>query len=49
VQARPVPADWSLSATREILMLVENYGTFMLRNALAIAVILGKEDGSEGF
>jgi hypothetical protein len=44
-----VSADWSLSAAREILRLVENYGAFMLRNALAIAVVLGKEDGSEGF
>jgi hypothetical protein len=44
-----VSAEWSLSAAREILRLVENYGAFMLRNALAIAVVLGKEDGSEGF
>jgi hypothetical protein len=44
-----VSADWSLSAAREILRLVENYGAFMLRNALAIAVVLAKEDGSEGF
>jgi hypothetical protein len=44
-----VSADWSLSAAREILRLVENYGAFILRNALAIAVVLAKEDGSEGF
>jgi hypothetical protein len=44
-----VSADWSSSAAREILRLVENYGAFMLRNALAIAVVLAKEDGSEGF
>jgi hypothetical protein len=44
-----VSADWSLSAAREILRLVENYGAFMLRNALAIAGVLAKEDGSEGF
>ena len=44
-----VSADWSLSAAREIVRLVENYGAFMLRNALAIAVVLAKEDGSEGF
>ena len=44
-----VSADWSLSAAREILRLVENYGAFMLCNALAIAVVLAKEDGSEGF
>jgi hypothetical protein len=44
-----VSADWSLFAAREILRLVENYGAFMLRNALAISVVLGKEDGSAGF
>ena len=32
-----------------ILRLADNYGAFMLRSALAIAVVLGKEDGSEGF
>jgi hypothetical protein len=44
-----VSADWSLFAAHEILRLVENYGAFMLRNALAISVVLGKEDGSAGF
>ena len=44
-----VSADWSISAAREILRLAENYGAFMLRNALAIAVVLAKEDGSAGF
>ena len=44
-----VSADWSMSAAREILRLAEEYGAFMLRNALAIAVVLGKEDGSAGF
>jgi hypothetical protein len=31
------------------LKLADKYGAFMLRNALAIAVVLGKEDGSKGF
>jgi hypothetical protein len=44
-----VSADWSRSAARELLRLSENYGAFMLRNALAVAVVLGKEDGSAGF
>ena len=44
-----VSADWSMSSAREILRLAEEYGAFMLRNALAIAVVLGKEDGSAGF
>jgi hypothetical protein len=44
-----VSADWSMSAAHEILRLAQVYGAFMLRNALAIAVVLGKEDGSAGF
>ena len=44
-----VSADWSVAGARELLKLANNYGAFMLRNALAIAVVLGKEDGLEGF
>ena len=44
-----VSADWNVSGASELLRLADNYGAFMLRNALAIAVVLGKEDGSEGF
>ena len=44
-----VSADWSIAGARELLEVANNYGAFMLRNALAIAVVLGKEDGSEGF
>ena len=44
-----VSADWSTSGARELLKLADKYGAFMLRNALAIAVVLGKEDGSKGF
>ena len=42
-------ADWSMSGARELMRLAENYGAFMLRNALAVAVVLGKEDGAQGF
>ncbi len=42
-------ADWNLSGAHELLRLADVYGAFMLRNALAIAVVLGKEDGSAGF
>lgn len=42
-------ADWSISGASELLRLANKYGAFMLRNALAIAVVLGKEDGSKGF
>ena len=44
-----VSADWTVTGARELLKLASNYGAFMLRNALAIAVVLGKEDGSERF
>lgn len=49
VKELSVSADWSVSGASELLRLADNYGAFMLRNALAIAVVLGKEDGSEGF
>jgi len=38
-------ADWTTSGAEEILSLVDNYGAFILRNALALAVVLNKEDG----
>lgn len=41
-------ADWSPRGASEILGLANNYGAFVLRNALAIAVTLGKEDGALG-
>lgn len=44
-----VSADWSAPAAQELIRLAEHYGAFMLRNALAVAVALGKEDGSLGF
>jgi hypothetical protein len=44
-----VSAEWSTSGARELLRLADKYGAFMLHNALAIAVVLGKKDGSEGF
>jgi hypothetical protein len=42
-------ADWTVSGAQEIVELVKNYGTFILRNALAVAVVLGMEDGNKGF
>ena len=41
-----VSADWSTSGARELMRLADLYGAFMLRNALALAVVLGKEDGT---
>jgi len=42
-------ADWTTSGADELLRLVDEYGAFVLRNAFAIAVALGKEDGTRGF
>jgi hypothetical protein len=41
-------ADWTGSGARELVNLVDEYGAFILRNALALAVVLGKEDGTRG-
>lgn len=41
--------DWSERGEDEIACLATGYGAFMLRNALAIAVVLGIEDGELGF
>ncbi|MDR3553943.1 MAG: hypothetical protein P4L55_04235 [Syntrophobacteraceae bacterium] len=40
--------DWTERGAAEIVRLVRDYGAFMLRNALALAVVLGKEDGDLG-
>jgi hypothetical protein len=42
-------ADWTPQAAGHLLQLAKNYGSFMLRNALAISLALGIEDGSLGF
>jgi len=41
--------DWSQKAASDLLQLAHNYGSFMLRNALAISMALGIEDGDFGF
>jgi hypothetical protein len=42
-------ADWSPSAAEHLLSLSKEYGSFMLRNALALSIVLGVEDGNQGF
>lgn len=42
-------ADWSRRGSIEIARLANDYGAFMLRNALAVAIVLGVEDGELGF
>ena len=39
-------AEWTETGADVLLMLVNDYGAFMLRNALALAVVLDKEDGN---
>ena len=34
--------DWSAGGAEELVRLVNDYGAFMLRNTLAMAVALGK-------
>jgi hypothetical protein len=41
--------DWTDEGARAIVSLANQYGAFMLRNALALAIALNKEDGDLGF
>ncbi len=42
-------ADWTTGGAEELVRLVNDYGSFMLRNALALSIVLGREDGERGF
>jgi len=41
--------DWTDRGARAIVSLANEYGAFMLRNALALAIALEKEDGDLEF
>lgn len=41
--------EWTSTAAGHLLRLSKDYGAFMLRNALALALALEIEDGSLGF
>ena len=41
--------DWSPQAAMHLLKLAKLYGSFMLRNALAISLVLEVEDGELAF
>lgn len=41
--------EWSHRASEHLLNLAINYGSFMLRNALALSLALQIEDGEFGF
>jgi hypothetical protein len=40
--------DWTVEGAQAIASLAADYGAFILRNALALAIALGKEDGDLG-
>jgi len=42
-------AEWTPVAAQHLVQLVRDYGSFMLRNATAIAIALNIEDGELGF
>jgi len=48
-QALTQDHDWSEEGARAIIDLANNYGSFMLKNALALSIVLGKEDGDLGY
>ncbi len=41
--------DWTYRGAQAIVSLAKEYGAFMLRNALALAIVLEQEDGNLGF
>ena len=41
--------DWSDEGARAIIDLANDYGSFMLENALALSIALEKEDGDLGY
>jgi len=41
--------EWTEEGAQVVVTLANEYGVFMLRNALALAVALGKQDGDLGF
>lgn len=42
-------AEWTPEAAGELIRLAQEYGAFMLRNALALAVALDIQDGQAGY
>lgn len=40
--------DWTEQGAETVVQLARDYGAFMLRNALALAIALGIEDGRLG-
>jgi len=42
-------AEWTAEAAEHLVWLARAYGSFMLRNALAVSLALEIEDGELGF
>ena len=42
-------AEWTPQAAEHLMYLARTYGSFVLRNALAVSLALGIEDGEIGF
>ena len=42
-------ADWTCQGAEALVHVVEDYGSFMLRNALALAIAMKIEDGQLGY
>ncbi len=40
--------DWTARGASELVSLVQDYGSFVLRNAAALALVLEIEDGAKG-
>ena len=41
--------EWTPFAAEHLVAMANNYGSFMLRNALALSLVLGIEDGDLDF
>lgn len=48
-QALVNDADWTPRAAHHLTILASEYGSFFLRNALALAIAMDIEDGDRGF
>jgi hypothetical protein len=49
VEAMIAELNWTPQAAEQLVRLANDYGSFMLRNALAFSLAIGVEDGKLGF
>ncbi|MDD5063769.1 MAG: hypothetical protein PHQ35_03280 [Phycisphaerae bacterium] len=43
-----VDGDWTIQGAETLVAIVQNYGSFVLKNALALAIATNIEDGELG-